>query len=323
MLFRSVVPIHIKGSNSLLFHLGGVIHPRIRTALLPRELINKQGTNIELHIGAVVDFGTLGKMQSDTECIDYLRWRTDILEQRIPFKARTSLPLKRVQSRPLAAIVDAEPAHLLDAEVGTLVPLTTSGDLAVYLAEASTIPHTLREICRLREITFRAVGEGTGLAIDMDQFDEEYLHLFVWNNAKKEVVGAYRLSSTSGGPSSLYTNKLFRFDQSFLEAMGPALELGRSFIRSEYQKGFTPLLLLWKGIGKFVAQNPQYKHLFGPVSISNQYQSLSRELMITFLERRRRANYTKTYYLRKCTLSCHTFYTEVSREFYIQQQLGS
>jgi putative hemolysin len=78
---------------------------------------------------------------------------------------------------------------------------------------------------------------------------------------------------------------LFHFGEEFLNRMGPALELGRSFVRAEYQKGFAPLLLLWKGIGKYIARNPQYRVLFGPVSISNQYQAVSRELMISFLER--------------------------------------
>ena len=280
-----VTPIYVSGSNSMLFHMGGMIHPRIRTALLPRELINKRGATVELRVGEVVDFDKLRNLTSDEECVDYLRWRTYLLARRRPFKARTSLPLGRVRAKPQAGIISAEPAKILAAEISGLHPLATSGNLAVYLASAPDIPCTLREISRLREITFRAAGEGTGLTADLDNFDTHYLHLFVWNTVTTEVVGAYRLSPTSGGPASLYTHTLFRFDQPFLDAMGPAIELGRSFIRAEYQKGFAPLILLWRGIGKFIAQNPQYKILFGPVSISNQYQSLSRELMIAFLER--------------------------------------
>jgi len=148
----------------------------------------------------------------------------------------------------------------------------------------------LREVGRLREITFRAAGEGTGKPLDLDEFDNYYLHLFVWHTRKQELVGAYRLARTDAvrrqhGAGGLYTATLFRFGDPFLERLGPALELGRSFIRQEYQKGFAPLLLLWKGIGTFVARNPRYKILFGPVSISNQYQALSRELMISFLEK--------------------------------------
>jgi putative hemolysin len=109
--------------------------------------------------------------------------------------------------------------------------------------------------------------------------------LFVWNSARREIAGAYRLTGTdSSGPDGLYTAKLFQYDRRFLHALGPALELGRSFVRQEYQKSFAPLLLLWKGIGKFVAAHPRYRCLFGPVSISNQYHSLSRELIVSFLE---------------------------------------
>jgi len=108
----------------------------------------------------------------------------------------------------------------------------------------------------------------------------------VWSEKKQEVVGAYRLAPTDSAlPDGPYTATLFRYDRTFLNRVGPALELGRSFVRPEYQKGFAPLLLLWKGIGKYVARNPRYKTLFGPVSISNQYQSISRRLMVSFLER--------------------------------------
>jgi putative hemolysin len=106
----------------------------------------------------------------------------------------------------------------------------------------------------------------------------------VWNAARKEVVGAYRLAGTDV-VRNLYTATLFKYDRRFLDGTGPALELGRSFVRAEYQKGFAPLLALWKGIGTWVARNPKYKILFGPVSISNQYQAVSRELMVAFLER--------------------------------------
>jgi putative hemolysin len=168
--------------------------------------------------------------------------------------------------------------------------LNRSGDLHVYLAGASRIPGVLHELGRLREITFRAAREGTGRAVDIDGFDERYLHLFVWNARASELVGAYRLTATDvvrrqHGVRALYTAELFGYGDAFLDRLGPALELGRSFIRQEYQKGFTPLLLLWKGIGAFVARNPQYKTLFGPVSISNQYQAISRELIVSFLEK--------------------------------------
>jgi putative hemolysin len=156
------------------------------------------------------------------------------------------------------------------------------------VASAAQIPCLLREIGRLRELSFRAVGEGTGRGLDLDRFDATYLHLFVWNRSNQEVVGAYRLGQTDGildrrGLGGLYTSTLFRYDEALFEAMGPALEMGRSFVREEYQRSFSGLMLLWQGIGRFVIRQPRYATLFGPVSISASYRSASQQLMAAFL----------------------------------------
>jgi len=166
--------------------------------------------------------------------------------------------------------------------------LAANGDLEVYCASAEAIPHLLQEIGRLRELTFRDTGEGTGKSSDLDLYDSYYLHLFVWNRARDEVVGAYRLGLADEilrryDKKGLYTFSLFRYRQRLLHRINPALELGRSFVRPEYQRSFSPLLLLWKGIGTFVARHPRYRILFGPVSISNEYHSLSQQLMVAFL----------------------------------------
>ena len=166
--------------------------------------------------------------------------------------------------------------------------LLDSGGMRVYYARARQIPNLLREIGRLREITFRQVKEGTGKAIDLDQFDGHYLHLFLWNQERRELVGAYRLGGTDQilptmGSKGLYTATLFDYRTDFLREISPALELGRSFVRMEYQKNYLALLLLWKGIGQFVARNPQYQRLFGPVSISNEYNEFSQGLLATWL----------------------------------------
>jgi putative hemolysin len=147
----------------------------------------------------------------------------------------------------------------------------------------------LREIGRLRELTFRAAGEGTGRELDLDRFDQEYLHLFLWSRSSSEVIGAYRLGLTDqllagAGVEALYTSTLFRFAPELFAAMGPALEMGRSFIRTEHQRSFTGLMLLWKGIGAFVLRHPRYPVLFGPVSISAEYRSISQQLMVAFLK---------------------------------------
>ncbi|MGJ5814586.1 lysophospholipid acyltransferase family protein [Paludibaculum fermentans] len=284
-----VIPAYVEGSNSLLFQAAGLLHPRLRTALLARELFNKRRQSVDLRIGSPVESGKLLAVEGDGARIAYLRWRTYLLGQRCAFKPLSRKPFP-ARTSPVGRAALAEPVDswLLAAEVESLpleARLATSGALTAWIARRGQIPNTLLELGRLREKTFRAVGEGTGQSRDLDRFDSEYLHLFVWNSERKELVGAYRLAATDQAPGGLYTASLFRYGDAFLERLGPALELGRSFVREEYQKGFAPLLLLWKGIGKYVAKNPRYRTLFGPVSISNDYQALSRELMVSFLER--------------------------------------
>jgi hypothetical protein len=170
--------------------------------------------------------------------------------------------------------------------------LVTAGRVTVYCAPAALIPHTLRELGRLRELTFRAAGEGTGRSADIDLFDDYYDHLFAWNADKQEIVGAYRIGRTDVilrrfGRRGLYTSTLFEYSELFLKLLGPALELGRSFVRAEYQNGFSSLMLLWKGIAEYVGRHPEYCKLIGPVSISNDYRPLSRELFVGFLRERK------------------------------------
>lgn len=290
----TIVPAHIQGANSRLFQFLGLFHPRLRTAMLARELLNKRRANVSIRIGSAIAVDKLLEIPTDAERIDYLRWRTYLLAARAEYKANMSLPVARRGGLALVErVAPAIDSRLLLSDVLALDPaavLAKSGELSAYIASAKQIPNVLAEIARLRELTFRAAGEGTGNSSDSDTFDEHYLHLFVWHETRHEVVGAYRLVGTDRvtkhfGLRGLYTATLFRYNHEFLDRMGPALELGRSFVRAEYQRGFAPLLLLWRGIGRFVALNPRYKVLFGPVTISNQYQSVSRELMVSFLER--------------------------------------
>lgn len=190
-----------------------------------------------------------------------------------------------------AEIRPAIPAALLKAEVEALPAdqhLVTSGQFSVHCARAEQFPWGLQEIGRLRELTFRAAGEGTGKSSDIDLFDAYYLHLFVWDMKAAAIVGAYRMGLADEivgryGKRGLYTHSLFRYADRVLEAMNPAIELGRSFVRLEYQRSFAPLMLLWRGIGQFIVQHPQYAMLFGAVSISNDYEPASRRLMVDFL----------------------------------------
>jgi hypothetical protein len=145
------------------------------------------------------------------------------------------------------------------------------------------------EIGRLRELTFREAGEGTGKARDLDSYDDVYSHLFAWDKKKGEIIGAYRLGLTDQvtaqkGIKGLFTLNQFNFDEKLLERLGPSLDLDRSFVRKEYQGSLSGLPLLFQGIATFVGKNPQYRHLFGPVSISNDYSDLSKQLMMNYVK---------------------------------------
>jgi putative hemolysin len=190
------------------------------------------------------------------------------------------------------------PATLLKAEVEALPAeqrLLESGQYLIQYARAPQIPWCLQEIGRLRELTFRAAGEGTGKASDLDLFDAYYLHLFLWDREADVIVGAYRMGLADEilsryGKRGLYTQSLFRYGPRLLQTLNPAMELGRSFVRVEYQKSYSPLLLLWRGIGQFILRSPHYAVLFGSVSISNSYAPVSRQLMVEYL----RANNSET-----------------------------
>ncbi len=290
------LPVFFPGRNNMFFQLMGIIHPFLRTVLLPRQLYNKRNTEIRLKIGNVISNEKLQTFASDEDMISYLRLRTYILGNEQNFHSQIEiqdLPVpSKHQTRVLAPVINPVNPDLMQAEINKLPSknvLLKNSELAVYCARFKQIPNVMREIGRLREVTFRQVHEGTGKEIDLDQYDNYYTHLFIWNKEKKEIVGAYRLAKADRvlkklGPKGLYSSTLFDYKPGLLQQMGPALELGRSFIRSEYQKNYSSLLLLWKGIGAYVLANPRYKILFGPVSINNEYDSLSRELISMFLK---------------------------------------
>jgi hypothetical protein len=160
--------------------------------------------------------------------------------------------------------------------------------MEVLFAGGDQIPCLMQEIGRLRELTFRAVGEGSGRPLDLDEFDKTYMQLFLWNRQKAELAGAYRMGFADlmlnrEGKEGFYTRTLFEYPQSFVARISPGIELGRSFVCADYQRSYLPLLLFWRGIGKFLAQKPWYRYLFGPVSMSSSYHGLSRQLLISYL----------------------------------------
>ena len=289
----TAVPVFFHGTNSALFQVLGLVHPRVRTALLPHEFLKLCNRRMDVRIGKPIAFEKLKEFGTDEAMMTYLRQRTYLLAHRTPASPKVSVSLpSRITPGPLAEIVPEQPKERLAQELAgipTEQVLTETPEYAVIAAEAEQIPQLLEEIGRLREITFRQTGEGTGRSSDLDQFDSYYVHLFVWSKHNQQVVGAYRMGPTDRildrfGPAGLYTTTLFDFKPALLKQLNPALELGRSFVRPEYQKTYAPLMLLWKGIGQYIVRHPRYNILVGPVSISNTYNTVSRQLMVAFLQ---------------------------------------
>lgn len=287
----TVVPVYFTGRNSGLFQFAGLLHPRLRTLMLGREMVSMHHRRIEVRIGNPVPAKRLERFRSNREVMDFLRLRTYILQNREIADKTVILPDTR-KARTGKAIADPQPVALIEGDLADLPPeaiLVEQEPFVVYAAKAVRMPHVLLEIGRLREITFRAVGEGTGNSTDLDEFDRDYWHLFIWNREEREIVGAYRLGLTDEilpvrGKKGLYTTTLFRFKPGVMASLDPAIELGRSFIVEKYQRKPASLGLLWRGIGQFIVRNPKYCTLFGPVSISKEYQSLSKNLMIAYLK---------------------------------------
>lgn len=277
----AAVPAYFGGANSLLFQLAGLIHPRLRTALLPHEVLNKRRHHIELRLGHPIPARKLASFASDDAVTAHLRERSYWLSERGRKRSQVWRP-----RRPAAALADAVPVEWLRTEVAGLPPssiLLESGGLQVLRAKGHEIPLLLLELGRERERAFRLAGEGTGAPRDLDRFDTWYTHIVLWHAETGRVAGAYRLCGTDEAGGGLYTETLFRFAPEFFSRLGQALEMGRSFVAPEYQRSYQPLLLLWRGIGRHLTQNPRYRALFGPVSISNEYQTASRDLIAGYL----------------------------------------
>jgi putative hemolysin len=261
------------------------VHPALRTALLARELLNKRGQAVTVRLGLPLAAGDLVGGAGDAAGVTLsIRRAVEELGQTVrsapDFKSEPHAMPGLIRANTILAEIE----HLSNESC-----LVDSGAFQVFLAEARRIPAALHEIGQLRELTYRAIGEGTGRQLDLDSFDDRYLHLFSWDRERKRIVGAYRIGRTdrilaTEGVEGLYTRTLFRYDERLIARLSPALELGRSFVRAEYQKNYNALRLLWKGIGQFVVRHPQYRVLFGPVSISSRYSDSSHRLLMAFLQ---------------------------------------
>jgi len=295
MTDAAALPVFFRGRNSVPFQAVGLLHPKLRTVWLLNEFLQQTDRKVDVCIGSPIPTEIIQHARSDRDAVNYLRWRTYLLAERgssawhLPPALKSVWPAKRQEP-----IAEAPSRRSLLDDLQRLPAercVEENREFRVYVAEAHEIPKVMQELGRLREVTFRASGEGTGKRTDLDRFDRHYRHVVLWSKTNSEVVGAYRLGLTTEilprfGVGGLYTNTLFRFDSGVFSQLGPALELGRSFVRPEYQRQFAPLHMLWKGIGRLLVARPEFATLFGAVSISSRYNRASRELIVRFFRQR-------------------------------------
>lgn len=296
-----VIPVFFEGENSQFFHLLGKIHPKLRTAKLPSEIFNKKNKPIRVSIGNAITVKEINCFTSIIELSNYIRHRTYLLKYTSSTIKNKDLLLQ--QNKKFFPIQPLLPSHVLAEEINQLSStnlLMDNGTFCIYSAKSSEIPLVLIQICILREITFREVGEGTGKSIDTDKYDNYYHHLFLWDKVKQQVVGAYRIGKGEDviknfGRKGFYIHSLFKLKKPLLPILKQSLELGRSFVIKEYQRNPQPLFLLWKGILYFLIKNPSYRYLIGPVSISNDFSAASKELIVTFVKQNYYDNLVASY----------------------------
>jgi putative hemolysin len=288
-----VVPIYFHAKNSRLFYFLSKINDTLRTAKLPSELLTQKDRIIKVRVGKPISVAEQNEHESIEDYTEFLRKKTYMLAN--PFEKDNNFlntaSLKPTKS-PKKIVTPANTEKMItevEALRDTDCRLLQSKNYEVFFAEAKNIPNILHEIGRLREITFREVGEGTNESIDLDKYDKYYRHLFLWDDEAKKIAGAYRMGLGAEiypkyGMDGFYLNGLFRFEPELHDMMHKSIEMGRAFIIKDYQQRPMPLFLLWRGIIHTTLHFPEHKFLLGGVSISNQFSDFSKSLMIEFMK---------------------------------------
>lgn len=289
-----VIPIYFHAKNSRLFYFLAKISDTLRTAKLPSEIVSQRGKIIKVRIGKPISVKDQKEYKDIPAFYEFIRKKTYMLAN--PFeKAHKLISAQNIKIPKKAAkkITTQKNTDLFIKEVDALREadgrLLESKNYEVFFASAKEIPNLLHEIGRLREITFREVGEGTNKEIDLDQFDKDYHHLLLWDREAKRLAGAYRMGLGKEiykkyGINGFYIQTLFRIEPELHQMMSNTIEMGRAFIVGEYQQKPMPLFLLWKGIVHVTLRYPEYKYLMGGVSISNKFSDFSKSLMIEFMK---------------------------------------
>lgn len=298
-----VVPIYFHAKNSRLFYWLSQISDTLRTAKLPSELLTQKDRVIKVRIGKPISVAEQDEFDTTETYSEFLRRKTYMLAN--PYDKNTklldtanlnlnnlNLNNLKLNKGPKQIALPGNHEQIV-AEVARLrkgdYRLLQSKNYEVFFVSADNIPNILHEIGRLREITFREVGEGTNESLDLDKYDKYYHHMFLWDETTKMIAGAYRMGLGSEiykkhGIDGFYLQDLFRFEPELYDMMSKSIEMGRAFIIKDYQAKPMPLFLLWKGIVHTTLRYPEHKYLIGGVSISNQFSEFSKSLMIEFMK---------------------------------------
>lgn len=280
-----VIPVYFGGENSKMFHLLGRIHPRLRTVRLVSELFRKEGYMVKVRIGKPITAAETASLDLESYG-KYLRSRCYALESlTAPEVVHEAVAVRQELAGPVdPGLVKAEIEAVADKM------LFEYGDYRVYFIKAQEAPHVMEEIYRLREDTFRRIGEGTGNANDTDEYDAYYRHLVLWNVPEGEIAGAYRMGfgreilEEHGGIDGLYTASLFRYMDGARKFIEHGIELGRSFITEKYQKDTHTLRLLFAGLIVGSLKSPGSQWFIGPVSISNDFPDFFKSMIVHFMD---------------------------------------
>lgn len=289
-----VIPIYFHAKNSRLFYVLSRINDTLRTAKLPSELLSQKNRTIKVRIGKPISVKDQNEYPEIPDFYQFLRTKTYMLanpfeksSQKILSSQNLKIPkkAKKISSQRLPDLFIKEVTKLRDLDARLL----STKNYEVFFANAKQIPNLLHEIGRLREVTFREVGEGTNGSLDLDKYDKYYYHMFLWDRENDCLVGAYRMGLgreiyKKYGIDGFYIQTLFRIEPELHPMMESSIEMGRAFIVKEYQQKPMPLFLLWKGIVHVTLRYPDHKFLIGGVSISNQFSEFSKSLMIEFMK---------------------------------------
>lgn len=279
-----IVPIRISSSA----------HP-VLTAGMNIKLIKrnrKEPLKINVRIGNSISVEDQLKFEKTSRFRKFVQSKIFSLGTSLEVKPFFRLPLSKKPDK-TESICDPIDNEVITKEIQSLTfenLIASQGEFDIFVAKAEEIPNALLEIGRLREITFRSVGEGTNKSRDLDEFDLYYRQLIIWDKENKKLVGGYRMGMGAEiferyGLEGFYINSVFKIGAGLFNIMRQSVELGRSYIIPEYQKKRLPLFLLWKGILFFLLKNPQYQYLYGPVSISKYYSQISKSLIVAFIKK--------------------------------------